>query len=186
MAGPRPLGIPMLNGPVTAYGPDGAEVIHFKVAPGLHRVPDGIATAALAGQLTQNVGPAWFCCLILAGGHAVIRPSGPGIGTPDKPLQALLTGIAIALNSHEARDGHWVTALDMQEHEVVAAWRDRDGDMHLTIAFGEPTAILAWTDIEFAAQAAAALDEWQSRVRDVDVLQRQMVRAALGEKPAVH
>lgn len=186
MAGPRPLGIPMLNGPVTAFGPDGAARIHFKVAAGLHRVPDGVATAALEHQLLVHIGTQWIACVILASGHGVIRPSGPAVGTPDKEVQALLTGIAIALNSREARDGHWIVVLNLDEHEIAGLWRDGDGDAHVVIEFGEPAKVLGWSEIDFAAQAATALDTMAERHRQVDVLARQKVRAALGEKPVRH
>lgn len=186
MSGPRPLGVPMLNGPVTVFGPDGAARIEFRCAPGLHRVPDGIVQAAVADQLTKHIGRNWIACLITSLGHGVIRGSAAGVGTPDRNIQSLLTGIAIALNKHESREGHWVVAMNLDEHEVAAIWRDQDGDVHLAIDFGEPVKIGAWTEIDFAAQASAALDELKKRHRDLDKAKLPEIRRALGEEPALH
>lgn len=170
----------------TQFGGDGAARIHFRCAPGLHRVPEGIVTASVADQLDKHVGARWIACLITDTGHGVIRGHAPGAPHPDRLLQSLLTGIAIALNRHEARDGHWVTALNLDEHEVVAVWRDRDGDAHVVYEIGEPAKIASWTEIDFAAQAAAALDELKKRHRDLDKDRLPSIKRALGEKPAAH
>ena len=186
MSGPRPLGIPTLGGVVTEFAADGAARIHFKVAPGLHRVPDGIATAAVGHQLRVHIGHNWIACLILSSGHAIIRPSGPGAGTPDRQMQALLSGIAIALNHHEARDGHWVVFLNLDEHEIGAIWRDQGGDAAVAYELGEPAKLLSWSATDFAAHADKALDTWKERTREIGLRQNQMIRRALGEKPPVH
>ena len=182
----RPLGIPSLGGVVTEFAPDGSARIHFRCPAGLHRVPDGVATASVAAQLFQHVGPDWLACLITSGGHGVIRPSRAGLGTPEPRLQALLTGIAIGLNQHEARDGHWVVGLDLKEHGVFAMWRDHDGDSHALIEFGEPAEIADWTVLDFAAHAASALDTVKEQHRKVDATASQQVRLALGQKPTRH
>lgn len=182
----RQLGIPSLGGVVTEFASDGAARIHFRVAPGLHRVPDGIVTAALEAQLMQHIGAAWIACVITDTGHGVIRPSAPGVGTLDKPMQALLTGIAIALNKHEARDGHWVVVLNVAEHEIAAMWRDGDGDCHAVIEFGEPLMVRSWTDTDFGAHAAAALDAVKAQHAKVEASKKQQIRMALGEKPTRH
>ena len=186
MSGARPLGIPMLNGPVTEFGPDGAARIHFRCAPGLHRVPDGIVQASVADQLTKHIARRWLACLITSTGHGVIRGHGPGAGTPDRLLQAQLVGIAIALNKHECREGHWVVALNLVEHEICAMWRDQDGDVHIVSEPGEPAVIASWTELDFAAQAATALDELKKRHRDLDKAKLPQLRRALGEEPALH
>jgi hypothetical protein len=182
--GQRQLGIPSLGGVVTEFAPDGSARIHFRVPPNLHRVPDGVATAAVAAQLFQHIGPEWLACLITSGGHGVIRPSGSGLGIPDEAIQALLTGIAIALNHHAAEGGHWVVGLDLKEHEVFGMWRDADGDSHVVLGFGEPMKIASWTDLDFAALADGALRTMREQHAKVDATPAQQVRLALGEKPA--
>jgi hypothetical protein len=182
----RPLGIPSLGGVVTEFAPDGSARVHFRAPAGLHRVPDGVAVASVAAQLFQHVGRDWLACLITTDGKGVIRPSRPGLGTPDEHLQALLVGTAIALNKHEARDGHWVVGFDLEEHGVFGMWRDSDGDSHVLIEFGEPAEIADWTDLDFGAQACAALDTMAEQHRKVDATASQQVRLALGQKPTRH
>jgi hypothetical protein len=183
---PRKLGIPSLGGVVTEFAPDGTARIHFRCPPVLHRVPDGVLTASLADQMFAKIGAQWIVCLITSGGHGVIRPSGPGVPQPDKALQALLTGMAIALNKHEARGGHWVTGLKVDDHDTFAAWRDGDGDIHAVVFFGEPAAIAGWSSTDFGAHACQALDTVTDARKALELKPQHQIRLALGQKPTRH
>ena len=181
----RPEGLTPAGGPELQLASDGTARIHFQASPNLHRVPDKGATASVAAQLNPHLGPECVACLIQREGQGVIRGSGPGM-IPDKKLQATLAGVAMALNKHEARDGHWVVALGLREHTVCGMWRDADGDCHALVEFGEPAEIADWTDVDFGAQACAALDATFEQQRRVDVQPSQQIRLALGQKPTRH
>lgn len=168
------------------FAVDGAARLYFQAPPHLHRVPDGIATSAAADQIRKFYGDDWIGCLILADGKGVFRPSRAGLGQPDRLLQALMAGVAIALNRHQARDGHWIVLLNLKEEEISAIWRDRDGDLQATLDFPAPAEIASWTDIDFGRLAAAALDEKDARQRTLEVKPDQQFRAALGEKAPTH
>jgi len=167
----------------TEFAPDGSARIHFRCAPGLHRVPDGIATASVADQLRTHVGPRWIACLITSSGHGVIRPSQPNMGVIGTITQALLAGITIALNYHAARAGQWVVAHNLDENEVTALWRDQDGDAQLTTTFGDPDTIAKWTDVDFATLAVTALDHTEETHRALEKDRQPTIRRALGEQP---
>jgi hypothetical protein len=184
--GPRKLGIPSLGGVVTEFASDGTARIHFRCAPNLHRVPDGVLMAALPDQLFAKVGAEWIACLITNGGHGVIRPSGPGVPQPDKQLQSLLVGMAIALNRHEARGGHWVTGLKTDDHDAFGIWRDGDGDIHAVVFFGEPATIAAWSDTDFGAHACEALNTVAEARKALELKPQHQIRLALGQKPTRH
>ncbi len=158
---------------------DGAARMYFKAPPGMHRVPDEAIGASLAFQLDSHVGTDWLAAVILADGRGVMRTSHSAVAWPGKDTLALVTGIAIAINQREAREGHWVVGFDAKERDLFALWRDNDGDAHAFWSIGEPATVLDWTEINFAAQAAAALDETKRRQRDVGVTNRQMRRRAL-------
>jgi hypothetical protein len=154
--------------------------------PQFHRVPDLTVTHRLAQHLTEQVGDRWFALVLFGDGRWVARGSEAWI----KPQQAtldLMQRAAVALNVQAAEDGHWVVALLPDAREVVALWRDGDGDVHVVVEYDHRVAALhAWTDDQLAGQGAAALNIYRAQAAKVDASPAQMIRRALGETPTAH
>lgn len=159
---------------------DGALRREMHAGRRLHRVPDGVVIASLRDQLTREVGTTgWYAVVFFSDGRGVARGAHPGVPEPDITTLQLMAGIAIAINRHEARDGHWVVALNDREGEIVALWRDGDGDAQLAWEIGAPASLIDWTEIHLAAQAAQAIDTWKEQHARVDVRPSQKRRFAL-------
>lgn len=151
--------------------------------PTFHRVPDLTVTRSLALQLTEQVGDRWFALVLFGDGRWVARGSEEWIKPQDLTLD-LMRRAAVALNLEAAEDGHWVVALVPDAAELVALWRDHDGDAHVVVEYDHKIVRLhAWTNEQLAGQGAAALNLYRLQAAKVDVAPGQMIRRALGEKP---
>ncbi len=154
--------------------------------PRFHRVPDLTVTHRLAEHLTDQAGAEWFALVLFGDGRWVARGSQDWI----KPLPAtldLMQRAAVAINAQAADDGHWVIAMLPRAQEMVALWRDADGDVHVVVEYDHKIAQLhGWTGDQLAGQAAAALNLYRLQAAKVDAAPGQMIRRALGESPTQH
>lgn len=169
-----------------SIGGDGVARRFFRVPAGLHRVGDEACIASLAYQLDTLVSKAWVAAVILSDGTGSMRTANVAVRWPSRGVQSQLVGIAIALNGHEAQDGHWVVALNTAENELVALWRDRDGDVQAVWEIGDPNTVADWTDLDFAAQAHAALATMREQHAKVDVRPHETTPRALRRDRVSH
>lgn len=154
--------------------------------PKFHAVPDLTVTHRLLQHLGEQVGDHWFALVLFGDGRWVARGSQDWI-KPQPATLDLMQRAATALNVQAAEGGHWVVAILPQARELVAMWRDADGDVHVVVEYDHKIPQLhGWSNAELAGQAAAALNAYRLQAAKVDVAPGQMIRRALGETPTAH
>lgn len=150
-----------------------------------HLPADHVVGADLAPQLDQYVGGGWYVMIVTQGGQ-LMRWGKFDFGVmPDDPRLAAMKRTCLDLNGQAAYDGHWAVAFNRGEDEMVALWRDGDGDVHAIVDFtGRWWDPSVWPPAEVLRKAAEAVEYWRSETSNVlESRPSELYRKALGEKP---
>lgn len=125
----------------------------------------------------------WYACVMLSDGRGALRgPNLWGLAPSAKRVQLMLD-VAVHLNRYLHHDGHWILAWKPHADELVAIWRDRDGDAQFPIDFSDRGDTLCDQPMTwFAEQADEAHRIWTERMRWVELGKGQTYRRAQGER----
>ena len=99
-----------------------------------------------------------------------------------------------ALNKGARQGGTWIVAwcepqdrIDRTPKRVLFLWKDGDGDVPICFDCVEPFEdIVSWGPLYWEVHAHKALQQWREHLRDVEVRPDQMIKAAQGQRSAVH
>lgn len=126
-----------------------------------HRVDDRCVLAGLPEDLVVTAGPHWYACVLGASGKGFMRGRQMFGAKPAAHECELLRTLCIRLNGEMPNDGHWVTVWNPAVDELVALYRDKDGDLQFTVDLAEREGTPTTANIDtYLQRCAEAFDQW--------------------------